>query len=126
MKPLWDSGRDTGRTKRMLRAAVAAAQQDRAVFVVATSQQIPGMLQHTLTLAPRLRRINDRSVWCPEGGGYVRFMEVHEGMLHRLMKHGCATFADGHTRTVIMIDHHVVEQEFGFGLDQWLRWSRKD
>lgn len=119
MKPLWDSHRGKGRTQRMLQTAVAKMFAGCSVFVVVRQSQMRPMMDRLAFLAPKAEAVNDHEV--SQYGGFIRLVALpHAMQLQALLCEGrlYGTSDDA----VILVDHHVIEQECGFVLQQWLLW----
>jgi len=119
---LWDSGRGKGRTLRMLNRAVIEMKRGLSVYVVVREAQIQPMMDRLAMLAPKAERRNDTEIF--QGAGFIRIMTLPHESLRKFFQDG--QFYGTSDGSVILIDHHVVETELGYALNQWLLWCGEE
>lgn len=114
--------RKTGRTQRMLEAAVAAIRGGESyVFVVAASRQ------HAEELAERLASmvpgsgVTAGSKVYPRDGGQIAVETAHEiGLQWATGRHR------GFVGIPVYADHYAIEQACGWALDQHAQWGGRE
>lgn len=119
MKPLWDRHRGEGRTRRMMQTAVAKMLAGCSVYVVVRDAQVGPIMDMLAFLAPAAESRNKREVF--QGSGFIRLVMLGSTIRPQdLWREG--RFHGAGDRAVVLVDHHVIEQELGFALNQWLLW----
>lgn len=119
----WDLRlRGTGRTKRMLHAAIGEARKGEYVIViVAHVHQKNDLYQQLLKYAgTRPTNIETGKVYFDEGGSISFLYRDEEGFdFYSGRKPGA------HPDCKIFADHYALEMECGWALQEWARWSLK-
>lgn len=114
--------RQTGRTQRMLEAAVAAIRGDEPyVFVVAASRQHAEELAERLASMVPGSRVTAGSKVYLAGGGQIAVETAHEiGLQWATGRHR------GFVSVPVYADHYAIEQACGWALDQHARWGGRE